>query len=80
MTELETKQPLNNFPNVQNICFQTVKHSTMVENRSLEEEIMEDNMTSVMMMPDYVMKSKLVLEGVLLPIMAAFGFLGEFGV
>ena len=50
----------------------------MVENRSLEEETMEDNMTSVMRMPDYVMQSKMVLEGVLLPIMAAFGFLGEF--
>ena len=52
----------------------------MVENSSLEEEMMEDNMTSVLRMPDYVMQSKLVLEGVLLPIMAAFGFLGEFGV
>ena len=52
----------------------------MVENMSLEEEMMEDNMTSILRMPDYVMQSKLVLEGVLLPIMAAFGFLGEFGV
>ena len=52
----------------------------MVENRSLEEEMMEDNITSVLRMPDYVMRSKFVLEGVLLPIMAAFGFLGELGV
>ena len=51
----------------------------MVETNSIEET-MENNMTSVMRMPDYVMKSKLVLEGVLLPIMAAFGFLGELGV
>ena len=47
-------------------------------NSSITEEIMGDsNMTNLLEMPDYVMKSKMVLEGVLLPVLATFGFLGE---
>ena len=50
----------------------------MVKNSSLAEEITSSNMTSMLVMPDYVVQSKFMLEGVLLPILATFGFLGEF--
>ena len=50
----------------------------MLTNDSKAEEINSTNMTSMLVMPDYVVQSKFMLEGVLLPSVAAFGFLGEF--
>ena len=48
-----------------------------LNNSSIELEMKDSNMTNMLMMPDYVMKSKMVLEGVLLPVLATFGFLGK---
>ena len=60
-------------------CFSDFKIALkMLTNDSLAEEITNTNMTSVQVMPDYVVQSKFILEGVLLPILASFGFLGEF--
>ena len=50
----------------------------MLTNDSKAEEINSTNMTSMLVMPDYVVQSKFMLEGVLLPSVAAFGFLGKF--
>ena len=44
-------------------------------NSSLAEDMPATNM---MVMPDYVLRTKFVLEAVFIPILSTFGFLGKF--
>ena len=50
----------------------------IIENdNSSDAEEGQSNLTHVLVMPDYVFRTKFVMEGVLLPVFAAFGFLGQ---